>query len=58
MMLVGAPPINAGVKRPPGGGGLSSEPKGSNKSILQKFSKARKQALLKRYIGQKVLVLP
>ena len=49
MMLVGAPPITAGAKRPPGGRGLSSEPKGSNASILQKFSKARKQALLKRY---------
>ena len=44
LIMPGAPPITAGAKRPKGGGGLSSEPKGSNASILQRFSKARKRA--------------
>ena len=48
LIMPGAPPINAGAKRPPGGGGLSSEPKGSNASIFQKFSNAQKQASQKR----------
>ena len=43
LIMPGAPPITAGAKRPPGGRGLSSEPKGSNASILQRFSKARKR---------------
>ena len=44
LIMPGAPPITEGAKRPPGGGGLSSELKGSNASILQDFSKDRKRA--------------
>ena len=48
LIMPGAPAATAGAKRLAGGGGLSSEPKGSNASIFQKFSNAQKQASQKR----------